>query len=96
MLADEERTKSSEIGHGTIVGVNSDGEPIDILLHNVVCVLKWASGLSSVGTLANKGFKVMFCGDRCEVQDQQGRIIALTLRLGTLYTLCTPEHTENC
>lgn len=105
MLADGERAVSTGIGQGTIVGMNSEGEPVDIVLRDVLCVPKLTSGLISVSTLASKGFKVVFCGDRCEIRDKQDRVMAVALRHGSLYRLCTPEqallsiqspHTVNC
>lgn len=105
MLADGEKAEVSGTGSGSIVGVDGKGNPVDIVLSDVLFVPKLTSGLVSVSTLASKCFDVVFSDNRCEIRNRMGEISALAMRHGSLYKLCTPNqamvsvhpsHTADC
>lgn len=105
MLADGEKAEVSGTGSGSIIGVNGEGNPVDIVLSDVLYVPRLTSGLVSVSTLATKCFGVVFSDNRCEIRNRKGDISAIAMRHGSLYRLCTvnqamvsvhPSHTADC
>lgn len=103
-LADGTKTKSCGIGSGNVIGVNANGQRIVITLERVLYVPSLEGGLISVRKMAEKGFKVVFNGSGCEIQDSRNTVVAVGELVGCQYKLKTSEkcmtvkgcHTDRC
>lgn len=92
LLADGEKADVAGIGQGKLVVLNGAGNPVDIVLGEVLFVPRLTSGLISVSTLTTKNFHVVFDDNRCEIRNRSGDVSATAIRYGSLYRLCTPDQ----
>lgn len=104
-LADGKRTQIQGEGSGVVYGVNGEGHVQKIDVNEVKFVPAHSTNLISVSKLSQKGFKVSFDTDGCDIVDVGGTIVATGGRHGGLCYLRIAEtsmaateghHKVNC
>ncbi|XP_062557790.1 uncharacterized protein LOC134222647 [Armigeres subalbatus] len=104
-LADGKIAKTAGHGEGTVLGVNGNGDAVDVKLVDVLYVPSLTSGLISVDKLTANGFTAVFSANGCEIRDATGSLTVVGERSGCLYRLKLAEsskkaqgktHTTNC
>lgn len=77
VLADGSVVKAAGVGEGSIQCIDGAGNPKKIFVKNVLFIPSLYSGLLSVRTLLQKGFKVEFGASSCSIVGQAGGVVAL-------------------
>lgn len=103
-LADGTKTKSTGVGSGVVMGMNTKGERVAITLENVLLVPALEGSLISVRKLATKGLRVVFEGNGCSIKTADGAILVVGELVGGQYRLklaeeclsVTGNHGVNC
>lgn len=104
-LADGKRTQIQGEGSGVVYGVDGEGNTQKIDVNEVKFVPALSTNLISVSKLSQKGFKVSFDTDGCDIIDSGGTVVATGGRHGGLYYLRVAEasmaateghHKVNC
>lgn len=93
-LADGKVAKTAGYGEGTVLGMNGDGDVIDVKLVDVLYVPSLTSGLISVDKLTASGFTAVFKENGCEIQDAAGTVTVVGERSGCLYKLTLAESSR--
>lgn len=93
-LADGKVVKTAGYGEGTVLGVNGEGDAVDVQLVDVLYVPSLTSGLVSVDKLTASGFTAVFKQDGCEIRDATGSLTVVGERSGCLYRLKLAESSK--
>lgn len=86
--------KSSGIGSGYLNILDGNGNTRKVEIKDVLYVPNIESNLLSVKRLAEKGFKIIFQGNICEIYFKKNLFAVAMLHNG-LYKLNTPNTTQN-
>jgi hypothetical protein len=82
----------SGIGSGVILGVNEKKEPVKLVVSNVLYVPELQGNLLSVNCLAQKGFKVQFESDGCQIIQKDEIVVVGEVKTGIYQLKCFDKN----